>query len=288
MTGTATPAPPSLHQGPGPDTRRALGATLLGIWRQRHLVYLLTRREIARQFRGSVMGWFWLVLAPVILLLIYWLIFATIFGIGDEATRSGRTSYPLLIFAGISVFQVFGECLQRGPGLIREHPNYVQRVVFPVELLAVVAVSSALFKAVISLTLLILILAVSGDWPGHTLWLLPVILVPWALLMVGMVWMLSALGAFVRDIGNLLASITIVLVLGSPVFYDIERIPEAFRALYLANPIAGYIAMARDVLLWREPPSPWLFAGHAALALIVLWAGHRVFFRLRKQFADVV
>lgn len=266
----------------------SLPNSLRSAWRRRALIYQMTRRDIATGFRGAVFSWLWLVLSPLLLLLIYWLIFAHIFGVPEHLSGGRTISYPLLIFSGLMVFQIFAECLQRGPAVLRENPNFIKRLVFPVELLAIVLLAGALFRASISLVILLAFYALTEGVPPASGLLLPIVWLPLAMLLLGAIWLLSAIGLFLRDIQNLLASVMVILMLASPVFYPVEQVPEAFRALYLGNPIAAHIDMARDLLLNGELPSAALYFGHFGYAAFAMWFGHRVFFWLRPRFADVV
>jgi lipopolysaccharide transport system permease protein len=222
------------------------------------------------------------------LLAIYTLVFTVVFGMGDPSVPGGRINYALLIFSGMTVFQLVSECLLKAPMLLRTNVSFVKKVVFPVEILALVLLGEALFKAFVAFFLLILFFVLIHGLPHATVLLLPLVWLPLCFWLLGINLFLSAVGLFARDIHNVLVALMTVFMLASPVFYGIDQIPEEVRIYYLVNPIAAYIVMTRDVVLSGELPSLALYAGHAFNALVCFLFGRWVFFRLREQFADVV
>lgn len=264
-----------------------LSRTFATAWKRRSLIREMCKRELQTQFRGSFMGWAWLVLSPLLLLLVYTVIFSAVFDTAEAATRGGRVAYPLLIFSGMVIFHLFADCMQRAPLLLREHANYLKRVVFPVEILAFVILGAALVRALVSFALLLFVYVLLHGPPPATALLLPLVWLPLCLGFLGAIWLLSAVGLFVRDIHQIIMTFMTVLILISPVFYGAHQLPEAVRPFYMINPIAGYIEATRDVLIWGTAPDPAVLLPHAAFGLLFLWFGHTVFRRLRPQFADV-
>lgn len=258
------------------------------LWERRSLVYQMAKREAALQHRGMLLGSFWLVLMPLILLGTYTLIFSLLFDIGDSATRGGQVSYPLLVFSGMTVFGFYSECLTRPPGYIRNNVIYVTKLQFPKEILGVVLFCEAFYRTLYQLCILLVFYLLFHDNISWTALYLPVIWFPLCLILLGTIWLYSALGVFVRDIQNLAVSVTTVLMFMSPIFYSVDQIPPEFRPVYLMNPVAAYIEMTRDALFWGQPPQLELYLPHFAFAVAVLWLGQRVFTRLSEHFADVV
>lgn len=252
------------------------------------LIVQLTKREIATNFQGALLGWAWLVLTPLLLLAIYTVIFTFVFGMGAEEGPAGEVNYALLIFSGMTVFQLVSECLTKAPLLLHTNVTYVKKVVFPVDILAIVLLGEALFRAFVAVALLLIFYVLVHGVPHVTVLLLPLVWLPLCILLLGVNWFLSAIGIFARDIHNVLVAMMTVLMLVSPVFYSVQQIPEAGRDYYLINPIAAYIVMTRDVVLWGELPSAALYGGHAIGAIAVLLIGRLVFAKLREHFADVV
>jgi lipopolysaccharide transport system permease protein len=140
------------HQAPSP-TPAAMFASL---WRNRQLIWQMTRREVVGRYRGSVLGLAWSFFNPVLMLIVYTFVFSVVFKArwnvsGDES----KTDFAIILFTGMIVFNLFAEIVNRAPGLIIYNVNYVKKVVFPLEILSWVALGSVLFHSLVSLFVLL-------------------------------------------------------------------------------------------------------------------------------------
>ena len=188
-------------------------------WRYRELIAAVLRRQLADRFTGSLFGWGWAIAAPLITLAIYTATFTGAMRLPVASARGGTVNYALSTFAGLIVFNLCAELCYRAPLLLHEHASYIKTSIFPSETLAWTAVLRSLTYAGISLAVLLLfLLAVNRSLPVTVL-LLPFLVVPLTLLLLGFVWFLSALGAFTRDIAYLMITIVPVLMFATPVFY---------------------------------------------------------------------
>lgn len=272
---------------PGSST----GTGVLGPWRafsaHRALIGRMARREIESRYRGSMLGMGWAVLTPLVMLGVYTLVFAGVLkarwgegaGTGDFAAR---------LFLGLIVFQVLARMLGESPGLLRQHKSFVTRMVFPVEVLPVVRAASALFDAGAAfLVFLALGWALSGP-PSWSVVLTPIALIPVLLMGLGAGWLLSALGAYLPDLGPIAATVATIVLFLSAVFYPIDIVPEAWRWAIEWNPVAASIDTARDLAFRPASFDPARYALLLAFGWCCAWAGLAVFRRLREGFADVV
>lgn len=236
------------------------------------------------------MGLAWSFFNPVFMLVVYTFVFSEIFksrwgGMGGD---DSKTQFAVLLFVGMIVLSLFSEVLNRAPGLILSNVNYVKKVVFPLELLPVVATGAALFHSLVSLAVLLLAFALFNGYLHWTVVFIPVVLLPLVILTLGLAWMLAALGVFLRDVGQTIGIITTVLMFLSPVFYPMSAVPQDFRPFIMANPLTFIIEQARDVLIWGHLPN-WAGLGAYTLAAIAIaWAGYAWFQKTRKGFADVL
>ena len=188
----------------------------LSIWKQ------FVRREVLGRYRGSVLGISWAVFTPMLMLMVYTFVFVGIFKARwPGAEEAGGVAYALRIFAGLMVFNFFSEVVGRAPMLVLEQPNLVKKVVFPLELLAYVSLGSAVFHLGLSAAILLLGTAVFGNGLTLNTLLLPIILLPMVPLLLGLSWLLSALGVYVRDIGPVIGLSVSFLIFLSPVFYSL-------------------------------------------------------------------
>ena len=265
-----------------------LAEPLVSAYRYRELIRVIVWRELAQRFRGSAIGWLWACLTPLVLLSAYTGIFSGPVKISSTPSEAGVAAYALSIFAGLIIFNLFTELATRAPTLLHENAWFIKKTIFPSEALAWIALIRALVYAAISFALLLVFkLALTGTLSLAIL-LVPAIILPFCFLLLGITWILSALGALTRDVFHLMASITPVLIFASPVFYTVHELPEAGRLYAYINPLCGYIEMLRDVVLRGAWPDPLVYAGSAAISLLIFWWGHAVFLRYRSILIDVI
>ena len=255
--------------------------------RRRTLLWQFLRRDILQRYKGTVLGLGWSFLTPLLMLGVYTFVFRVVFkarwGTGD----GGNLEFALQLYTGLIIFNLAAECLGRAPQLIVEQPNLVKKVVFPLEILAWVALGTALFHALLGMALLLL----AASWAQGfqpTMLLLPVVWLPLLPLLLGLVWFLASLGVFLRDIGQVMGMVVSLLLFLSPIFYPLSALPEAWRPALAANPLTFIIEQSRRVVMAGAGPD-WLgLLAYAAIACAVAWLGYRWFMLTRKAFADVI
>jgi lipopolysaccharide transport system permease protein len=261
------------------------------IWRHRDLVWQFAVREIEMRHRGSRLGAIWALVNPLSMLLLYWFIFGLIFksrfGVLAQETEY---DFVLAMFFGLTMFQVFAETLGWGPIIIAVNPNFVKKVVFPLEVLPAAKIGDAAYHLAVSLGLVVvgsLFSTVGLSWSA--LWL-PVLVLPLLLLALGIGWALAAIGVFVRDITQLTPFIATALQFGSAVMFapaKMRDLPYAWDVLRF-NPLLQILDLGRTVVLWHQPMS-WTRLGYIyAAAITTLALGHTCFMLLRRSFAEVI
>src|SRR5574338_1732515 len=223
---------------------------ILSVWRNRRLIQSLVRREVVGRYRGSVMGLLWSFFNPVFMLLVYTFVFSVVFKARWNVANDSKTEFALVLFAGLIVFSLFTECVNRAPGLILANVNYVKKVVFPLEILPVVSLGSTLFHALISLGVWLAAYLVLFGIPPVTALLLPLVILPLLLFILGLSWALASLGVYLRDVSQVIGVITTVLMFLSPVFYPANALPAEYRHMLYLNPLTPVIEQARGVLDW--------------------------------------
>lgn len=260
-----------------------------GLWAQRHLVTQLTGREITGRYRSSVLGLFWSFVTPLVNLALYTFVFGIVFRARWPGTGTGNLAeYGLMLFAGMTAFAVFNECLTRSATLVVSSPNYVKKVVFPLEILPVSVLGAALFHAGISVLILTAARQVVLGSMTWTVLLVPVVLLPMVLLSLGVSWLLASLGVFFRDLVHTVTLLSQALMLTTPIFYAVEAVPEPFRTIVSCNPLTPIVENMRRVSVTGALPQ-WDDLGVSLLVgVIVLSAGHAWFAATKRAFADVI
>lgn len=265
----------------------------LAMWRSladnRRLIARMAWREIVARYRGSFGGFLWAIATPILMLLVYTFVFSVVFNARwGEAAESSRTQFALVLFAGLLVHGLLAEVLNAAPALVGAHANYVKKVVFPLEVLPIIQLCVALFQ--FGMGVLVLLLGLwffQGTLPA-TAPLLVLVLVPLCLLILGLAWILAALGVYVRDVAQFTQVLTTVLLFVSPVFFPVSAIPEEFQPFMHWNPLTFLIGQAREVLVWARLPDFGGLLLYTLAALAVAWLGYAWFQATRKGFADVL
>jgi lipopolysaccharide transport system permease protein len=259
------------------------------LWKYRDLIRQLTWREVVGRYKGSFIGMGWSFIQPLVMLCVYTFVFSVIFkarwGVGAD---EGKAAFALTLFMGLITFNVFAEVANSAPSLVLENVNYVKKVVFPLEILPLVRLLSALINAVFSLAVLFAGLLVINHFIHWTAVLLPLIWLPMVIFTLGCGYFLASLGVFVRDIGTAIGVLTTMLFFLTPIFYPISAVPQQLHIVYRVNPLAIFVEDARRVVLWgRLPDWPWFFFG-LLFSFAVLVFGFLWFMKSRKAFADVI
>lgn len=265
-------------------------AGLKSLWRNKRLILDLARRDVIGRYRGSVVGLAWSFFNPLLMLIAYTFVFGVVFNSrwGVSHGSESKAEFALMIFIGIILHALMAECLTRAPILILSNANYVKKVVFPLDVLPVVTLCAALFHALVSLAVfLVASLLVWGALP-LTAFAFPVLLLPFIVLILGISWLLASLGVFLRDIGQAVGIVVMLLMFLSPIFYPLSAVPEAFRTILYLNPLTFYVEASRDLLIFGRWPDGTLLLVHYIVAGLLGVLGYWWFQKTRNGFADVI
>lgn len=255
------------------------------LWRHRSLLLELVKRDFAERYRGSFGGVLWSFAEPFFMLVVYVLAFGVIM-----PTRWGQTGnaieYALMMSAGLIVFQAFAECLHKAPRLIVANPNFVKKVIFPLEILPWVMSVSALVHLAIAVALwLVGYIALFGP-PHLTLLFLPLVLLAFFPLLLAIGWLLAALGVIARDIHQATGMLTRTLLFLTPIFYSLDTAPAFIKRFLLANPLTFIIEQFRLALLVGHSPDFLGLFVYFAVSTMASIGAFFIFQRMRPTFAE--
>lgn len=262
------------------------------IYARHDLLLQIVRRQIELDFKGSYLGVAWTVLEPLLILAIYALVFGVFLGarfMGHQ--QESGFEFAMALFLGLAIFNLLSDVFGRAPTAITAVPNYVKKVVFPVELLPLAVVLTSVTRFLISLGLLVLALLISGVAFKLSSMLLLVVMMPVFLLSIGLAWLLAALGVFVRDVAKTMKLVSLVLLYGSAIFYPPTLIREKGGLAWSIlewNPILQAVDMARRVMLWDMPLDTGKLLYLYVLGILVFVSGYAFFMAVRPAFSDVV
>ncbi len=260
------------------------------LWRHRELIRELTKRELRQRYRGSFLGLLWPVIVPLVMLAIYTFVFGYVFKASWQ-TNDQPTSpidYALILFTGLTAFNVFSEVVNRSSTLIVSIPNYVKKVVFPLEIYPVVIVSAAITISLVNIVLLLIGNFLLTHTFSKTIFLLPLAYLPLIFLCLGLGWILASLGVFIRDLAQAMPVITSMVFFISPIVYSFEAVPAPFKVILRLNPLTVIVEGFRQVVLWGGP-LPWFGWGiWTVLTLVLAYVGYLWFMGTKKGFSDVI
>lgn len=258
------------------------------IGRNRSLTLELTRREILGRYRGASFGMLWSLFSPLLMLLVYTLAFGFILKGRWPGAGESTYDFAIIVFAGLIVHGMFAECLTRSPLLIIGNANLVKRVVFPLDLLVwSMALTSLFHLAMNTLVLLALRFWVDGT-VAPTVLLFPLVILPLLVLTVGVSWIVSALGVYFRDLGQVVGVVATAMLFLSSAIVPPASVPERYQIAFDLNPLTFIIDQSREVLIFNRMPNWQGLALYTLVALAVAWSGHLLFGKMRRGFADVL
>ncbi len=252
------------------------------------LIVQMSRREVIGRYRGSFIGLLWSFFNPLLMLAIYTFVFGVIFKSHWTGPGAEHVNFAVILFAGLNINSMFSECANRAPMLIIDNTNFVKKVVFPLESLSWSSLGSALFHLMISTIVLLGFELVAQGAVPWTIIFFPVVVAVFLPFVAGVIWFLSSLGVFLRDLKQAIGVVTTALMFLSPIFYPIESISPRYRSLIYLNPLTVIVEASRNVIVWGRMPD-WQSLGlYAVAACLFAWFAFNWFERSRKGFADVL
>ena len=264
-----------------------LASGISSLYASRSLLRSLVVRDIQTRYRGTMLGLLSAVIYPLLMLAVYAFVFGGVFG-ARWNSGGGMKDFVQMLYCGLIVHAVFADTLTRSPTAVLSNPSYVKKVVFPLELLPLSHLASAVFNAVIGLGLLCVFLIVQRHALPVTIFFVPLVFLPLLLLTAGLAWFIAAIGVFFRDVGQMIGVAMSVLLFLSPVFYPSSSMPSLAQKILCVNPLAFPMEQLRAVLLLGVEPDWWHWAAYSSVATSIAIAGLWVFQKTRPAFADVI
>ncbi|BBV92435.1 ABC transporter permease [Enterobacter roggenkampii] len=269
---------------------KSIRSHLLSFWYNKNIIFQMTKRDILGKYKGSAIGVLWSLINPMLMLIIYTLVFSVVFKArwGTGAVDEPKTQFAVILFVGLIIHSFISECLVRSPNLILQYSNYVKKVVFPLEILPLVTVLSALFHSAISYVVLCIAFFMFNGYLHWTIIFAPLVFLPLFVLSLGLVWLISSLGVYIRDIGQSIGIIVTILMFLSPVFYPLSALPKTMQSIVLLNPLTYIIEQSRNVIVWGKLPDFYGLSLYLSISIVISTLCYIWFQKTRKGFADVI
>ena len=247
----------------------------------REILLILIWRDLKTRYRGSVLGFLWTFLNPLLLMIIYSLVFSVYMRVEIHA-------YPVFVFAGLLPWIWFSSAMLSGASSVMDSGTLIKRVPFPPQILPAVSVTAALVNFVLALPLLLAFMVAWGLPIGWSLLMLPLSIAIQYVFTLGLTIVLSMLTVRYRDLQQLLANVLTLWFFLTPVLYPTTMVPTRFQGLLLLNPMAILVGSFQDALYGAHVPSPWPLMLVAVLAVAVLAAALAVSDRMRWGLAEEI
>lgn len=260
------------------------------LYRHWDLVVQFTHREVELRHKGSRLGHLWAILKPLSMLVLYVFLFGYIFH-GRFGVIPGETTFDFAmgIFLGLSLFNVIAEAMGAAPLLIVNQPNYVKKVVFPLDVIPFSSVATSMYHSFLSLVLALVAGSFTHEgvsWAGALA--LPLLILPLALISLGVAWALAAVGVFLRDVNQLVPFLSTGVMYGSAIVYSPASVPAPIYAVLRLNPLLQTVDQARRIVLWHLPPDYGAIGYAYGAGFVIFGLGYAVFEILRPYFAEVI
>ncbi|MCA2963666.1 MAG: ABC transporter permease [Methylocystis sp.] len=289
-TATPTMVPGSVRAQRGRWSQISPLALVRRLWMHRALTIQFGVRSLRGLYGGSFLGLAWMTVRPVLMLVVFTFVFGVVFQSrffpGQAPVNS--VDFGLALFLGLSIFTLLADMIGKSPGLIVANTNFVKRVAFPLDVLVVSEFAAAVMQFLASLSLFaVFMLLRHHGMPAATL-SLPVVILPFAALVLGVSFFLAATGVFLRDLPQVANLAITVLMFLSPIFFPLSAMPAAAQAWMFLNPVADVAEQARAAVFLGAWPDPWVLLRQYAVGFTVLWLGWAWFEGTRRGFADVL
>lgn len=267
---------------------QAFRELILLLTRHRQLTIEMAKREIKDRYLGQVFGIFWAIGHPLVLMAVYIFIFVFVFKIKIGGTRELPFDYTTYLLSGLIPWLGFQESMSKASTVIIGNANLVKQVIFPIEVLPVKGVIAALITQVIFLVLLAGYVLITQYFLPWTYLLLPLLILLQTLAMIGVSYILAAVGAYFRDVKDLVQVFSVVGLYLMPTFYLPEFVPELFRPVLYLNPFSYLTWCYQDALYFGRFEHWWAWPIFAVMSLGVFYIGYRIFRKLKIMFGHVL
>lgn len=255
------------------------------IWQHRYLLGQLIKRDVLLRYRGAMFGVLWMLLSPLFMLVIFAFVFGQIFQ-ARWPQQTGKLPFWILLYSGLIAFNLFAETVSRAPAAVRSYASFVKKIIFPVQILPLVPLGTALLHGAFNFSILLVALAFTGGLHWQIL-LFPLLLLPAVLLALGLSWFVAAWGVFIKDMTQIVPMFVQMLMFLSPVFYPMSAVPMGLQPFYKSNPLGLVIETTRSVVIGQPVAwGTWGVAFGVCMGVAVL--GYAFFQHSREEFADAL
>jgi len=254
--------------------------TFQEIYAYREMIYSLVQRDLKGRYKGSVLGFLWTFLNPLLQLMVYTLVFSVIL-------HSDVKDYYLFLFVALVPWIFFSTSVSGGASCIRAQQGMVTKIYFPREVLPISFVTSQFVNMLLTFLVVFAVLIISGHGiNGFAMLFLPIIMIIEYFLALGITMIISALTVYVRDLEWLMGILTMMWQFVTPVMYKIDNVPAQFQTIFYLNPMTSIIVAYRDILYYGQRPHIHTLAIAVIEGIALMFFGFLIFGKLKRHFAE--
>lgn len=253
---------------------------------QKSLIFSMAKRQVATQHVGSLLGFIWTFINPLVIIGVFWFVFS----VGFKVQPVNDVPFVVWLTAGMAIWSLFTDVLGKASGAILSNANLIKKTIFPSQILPFVSIISCLITHAVFLLLLFgLLLCHKLNFSWYFLQAL-YYLFCMVFFSLGLSWAVSALNVFIRDVGQIVAVVLQVGFWATPIFWNIDIMPEKYHVIIKLNPMFYIVQGYRDSFIGLVPfwEHPCLTLYFWVVALFIFVTGAFIFKQLKPQFADVL
>ena len=253
--------------------------TLREIYNYREMIFMLVRRDLRGKYKGSVLGFAWTFINPLLQLAVYTMVFSVVMRVNKE-------NYSVFLFVALIPWLAMANSVTGGSTCVIGQQNLVTKIHFPRQVLPITTVTTQFVNMLLCMIVVLVVCFFSIGLNFAVLWyLIPVILVEYALAM-GIAFLVSGLTVYFRDLEHILGIFVMAWQFLSPVMYEVDMVPENLRGVFSMNPMTPVLTAYRQILYDKTAPDLSTMAAALGMALFFLIIGWFVFERLDRHFAE--
>lgn len=250
------------------------------LWEYREMIISLTKRDLKSRYKGSVLGFLWMFLNPLLQLCVYTIVFSTIM-------RMGIDKFYLFMFVALVPWLFFSSCLTSGPNVIFSQQDMVKKIYFPREVLPLSFTISQFVNMLLSFIVIFIVIFVSGVGINPiALLYLPLVMLIEFVLALGITYLVSALSVYFRDLQYIMGIISMAWMYLTPILYPVDMVPEKFVKIFYLNPMTSITIAYRDILYYGRTPEMSTLINAVVMGILILIIGQITFSKLQRHFVE--
>lgn len=250
------------------------------IYNYREMIFSLVRKDLRGRYKGSVLGFLWTFINPLLQLVVYTLVFSVIM-------RAGYPQYYLFLFVALVPWMFFSSSVQDGSTSIIREKDMVKKIYFPREVLPIATVTSGFVNMLLTFVVIFAVLLVSGKGLYlHALLCLPAVMIVQYILCLGAAMIVASLTVYLRDLQYILGILIMALQYLTPVMYGADMVPDWAMPIFRLNPLSPVIEIYRDILYYQQIPSLSSLLSALIVGIVSIVIGELLFKKLQKGFAE--